>query len=39
VIDQLIGVLGFSPEEANEILESSQDGALQLSPRSLKADS
>jgi tellurite resistance protein len=38
VLEQLITVLGFSREEADEILSSSEDGALQLSPRSLKAD-
>jgi tellurite resistance protein len=36
VLDQLVAVLGFTPEEADEILASSEDGALQLSPRSLK---
>jgi tellurite resistance protein len=38
VLDQLIAVLGFTPQESHEILASSDDGALQLSPRSLKAD-
>jgi tellurite resistance protein len=38
VLEQLIQVLGFTREEADEILSSSEDGALQLSPRSLKAD-
>jgi tellurite resistance protein len=38
VLEQLITVLGFTREEADEILSSSDDGALQLSPRSLKAD-
>lgn len=38
VLDQLIAILGFSPEEAEDILSSSEDGALQLSPRSLKED-
>jgi tellurite resistance protein len=38
VLEQLIQVLGFSREEADEILSSSEDGALQLSPRSLKTD-
>jgi tellurite resistance protein len=36
VLEQLISVLGFTREEADEILSSSEDGALQLSPRSLK---
>jgi tellurite resistance protein len=36
VLEQLITVLGFTREEADEILNSSEDGALQLSPRSLK---
>jgi tellurite resistance protein len=39
VLEQLITVLGFTREEADEILSSSEDGALQLSPRSLKAES
>jgi len=38
VLDRLIEVLGFSPEEADAILAGAEDGALQLSPRSLKAD-
>jgi tellurite resistance protein len=38
VLDQLIAVLGFTPEEGEEILSSSEDGALQLSPRSLKEE-
>ena len=38
VLDQLIGILGFSDEEAHEILSGADDGALQLSSRSLKPD-
>jgi tellurite resistance protein len=36
LLDKLVQVLGFTPSEASEILESSGDGALQLSPRSLR---
>ena len=36
LLDRLIEVLGFTAAEAGEILESSGDGALQLSPRSLR---
>ncbi len=38
VLDKLIEVLGFSKEEAHDILAGAEDGALQLSPRSLKED-
>jgi len=38
VLDKLIEVLGFTPEEADAILAGAEDGALQLSPRSLKPD-
>jgi len=38
VLDQLIEVLGYSKEEAAEILTGAEDGALQLSGRSLKSD-
>ena len=36
LLEKLIHVLGFTPAEASEILESAGDGALQLSPRSLR---
>ncbi len=36
LLDKLVQVLGFTATEASEILESSGDGALQLSPRSLR---
>ena len=38
VLDQLVGILGFSDAEAHEILAGADDGALQLSSRSLKPD-
>ena len=38
VLDELIQLLGFSDEEAHEILAGADDGALQLSSRSLKPD-
>ena len=33
LIDDLIGLLGFSPDRADEIIESASDGALQLGSR------
>jgi tellurite resistance protein len=36
LLEKLIQVLGFTRVEASEILESAGDGALQLSPRSLR---
>ncbi|HEY3497879.1 MAG TPA: TerB family tellurite resistance protein [Polyangiaceae bacterium] len=39
LLDQLIEILGFTPEEADEILSGADDGALQLSKSSLKPDS
>ena len=36
LLDRLVQVLGFTAAEAGEILESAGDGALQLSPRSLR---
>jgi len=38
VIVKLVEILGFSDEEAHEILAGADDGALQLSSRSLKPD-
>ena len=38
VLAQLIEILGFSDAEAHEILAGVDDGALQLSSRSLKPD-
>lgn len=38
VLVELIELLGFSDEEAHEILAGADDGALQLSSRSLKPD-
>jgi len=38
VLDELIELLEFSEEEADQILSGADDGALQLSPRSLKSD-
>jgi tellurite resistance protein len=38
VLGQLIELLGFTDAEAHEILASADDGALQLSSRSLKPD-
>jgi tellurite resistance protein len=38
VLGQLIELLGFSDAEAHDILASADDGALQLSSRSLKPD-
>jgi tellurite resistance protein len=38
LLGQLIGLLGFSDAEAHEILAGADDGALQLSSRSLKSD-
>lgn len=38
VLDELIRILGFSDAEAHEILAGADDGALQLSARSLKPD-
>jgi tellurite resistance protein len=38
VLAQLIEILGFSDAEAHEILAGADDGALQLSSRSLKSD-
>jgi tellurite resistance protein len=38
VLGQLIELLGFSDAEAHEILASADDGALQLSSRTLKLD-
>lgn len=38
VLGQLIELLGFSDDEAHEILAGADDGALQLSSRSLKPD-
>lgn len=38
VLVKLVEILGFSDEEAHEILASADDGALQLSSRALKPD-
>jgi tellurite resistance protein len=38
LLSKLIGILGFSVAEADEILRGADDGALQLSGRSLKPD-
>jgi tellurite resistance protein len=38
LLGELIELLGFSDEEAHEILSGADDGALQLSSRSLKPD-
>jgi tellurite resistance protein len=38
LLDRLTQLLGFSPEEANEILDSAADGALQLGSRALERD-
>ncbi len=38
VLVKLVELLGFSDEEAHEILAGADDGALQLSSRSLKPD-
>ena len=38
LLDQLIEILGFTDEEADEILAGADDGALQLSAKSLKPD-
>jgi tellurite resistance protein len=38
VLSQLIDLLGFSKAEAEEILAGADDGALQLSAKSLKPD-
>lgn len=38
VLVKLVEILGFSDEEAHEILAGADDGALQLSSRSLKPD-
>lgn len=38
VIVKLVELLGFSDDEAHEILAGADDGALQLSSRSLKPD-
>jgi tellurite resistance protein len=38
VLDKLIAVLGFSAEEAKSILDGAEDGALQLSPKSLEPE-
>jgi tellurite resistance protein len=38
VLSQLIGILGFSKAEAEEILAGAGDGGLQLSAKSLKPD-
>jgi len=38
LLDQLIKLLGFSDAEAHEILSGADDGALQLSSRSLKPE-
>jgi tellurite resistance protein len=38
VLGELIRILGFSDAEAHEILAEADDGALQLSSRSLKPD-
>ena len=38
VLAKLVEVLGFSDAEAHEILAGADDGALQLSSRSLKSD-
>jgi len=37
-LDKLTAILGFSPEEAEKILASADDGALQLSSRTLQPD-
>jgi hypothetical protein len=38
VLVKLVEILGFSDEEAHEILASADDGALQLCSRALKPD-
>src|SRR5262245_60895027 len=38
LLTRLSTTLGFSPEQAQAILDSAADGALQLSPRSLRGD-
>jgi tellurite resistance protein len=38
VLSQLIAILGFSEDEADAILSGADDGALQLSTKSLKPD-
>ncbi|HEV8244908.1 MAG TPA: TerB family tellurite resistance protein [Polyangiaceae bacterium] len=38
LITKLVAVLGFNDQEAQEILQSAGDGALQLSPRSLRGE-
>ncbi len=38
LIDKLVAILGFSAQEAQEILASASDGALQLSPNSLRSE-
>jgi tellurite resistance protein len=38
LLAELIAILGFSTAEADEILSSADDGALQLGTRSLKSD-
>lgn len=37
-LEKLIGILGFSKDEAEKILASADDGALQLSSRTLQPD-
>lgn len=37
-LEKLIGILGFSKEEADKVLASADDGALQLSSRTLQPD-
>lgn len=38
VLDRLVALLGFSADDAAQILSGADDGALQLSQRSLKSD-
>jgi len=38
LLDRLSAILGFSAEQAQQILDSAGDGALQLSPRSLRGE-
>lgn len=39
VLDKLIGLLGFSADEAKEIVSSAKDGALSLGSRALEPES
>jgi hypothetical protein len=38
LLGKLVTILGFEQKEAEEILQSAGDGALQLSPRSLRSE-